>query len=297
MENRKIAVLIDAENINYKNGKQIIDTMSIRGDVIIKEIIADWTKIKSRGKDEENSREKHIEGWRNEASKYSMTAIQQFIYVTGKNTCDMALTIKAMKILYEKPYITTFCLVSNDSDFTRLAQELREQNKEVIGMGERNKTIQEFVNAFSEFIYLGEALNEEENEIKEITADKDAEAKDLTAAKEIKQKTDTEKETKIKTDSGRKAKKDKCPIDREKLDTLLKTVEKITEDYEGVAYFSLISDRMKKQYPDFVPENYDCKNLKTLIEKLIPFLPGYEIYKEQIPNNPNAAVMMLRKKK
>ncbi|MBQ9114702.1 MAG: NYN domain-containing protein [Clostridia bacterium] len=99
----KIAILIDAENISYKNTQQIIDTMEKKGKILVKMVVADWTKItgaqtKTNGKFV--YRTKQIEGWRAEASRHSMTAIQQFSYVSGKNTSDIALTIQAMKILY-----------------------------------------------------------------------------------------------------------------------------------------------------------------------------------------------------
>lgn len=286
----KVAVLIDAENISYKNAQQIMDVMSEKGEVIIKNIVADWTKItKSKivghnKKGEISHREMQIDGWRKEAENHSMTATQQFSYVAGKNTSDIALIVQAMKILYEKPFINTFCLVSNDSDFTPLAQELRMQNKEVVGMGERDKAIQEFVNAFSEFVYLGEALPDEV--IQERTQEKE---------EKVKSKPVEEKQVKIN-----KANKDivskNCPLDKTKITALKKLIEELMEEYEGFAHYSLISDKMKKLYSDFVPANFGCKNVSKLIEKLLPYLPEYEAYKEAIPNNPNGFVMKLRKK-
>lgn len=296
MDNKKIAILIDAENISYKNAKQIIDIMSAKGDLLVKEIVTDWTKIVKAKTIETKykQREKQIEGWRQEACNHSMTAIQQFSYISGKNTSDMALTIQAMKLLYEKPFLTTFCLVSNDSDFTRLAQELREHNKEVVGMGERIKAIPEFVNAFSEFIYLGEAIDdvaevvETTEAVGETKAGKlDKSAKKIDKKLEKKQKKDVvvEKINQINV----------CPLDDERLQALKQLIDGIVDD-NGVAHYSLISDNMKKQYADFVPTNYDCKNVSMLINKLMPYLPGYEQIRQEIPNNPNGAVLMLKRK-
>lgn len=297
----KIAILIDAENVSYKNARQIIDTMEQKGKILVKMVVADWTKItgaqtKTNGK--YVYRTKQIEGWRNEASRHSMTAIQQFSYVVGKNTSDIALTIQAMKILYEKPYVTTFCLVSNDSDFTRLAQELREQNKEVIGMGERSRAIQEFVNAFSEFVYLGESIEEE---IQEVTLEEvKEETKEVKAPKNAKKETSKTngKNTKGKKNNQKSTpKKPTCILEKEKLNALKNIIENdIESSEEGVAYYSNIGSRMKRQFADFIPENYESKNISQLMTKLLPFLPEYVEHKEPIPNNPNGYWYMLKKK-
>ena len=300
----KIAILIDAENISYKNARQIIDTMEQKGKILVKMVVADWTKItgsqtKTNGK--YVYRTKQIEGWRNEASRHSMTAVQQFSYVVGKNTSDIALTIQAMKILYEKPYVTTFCLVSNDSDFTRLAQELREQNKEVIGMGERSRAIQEFVNAFSEFVYLGESIEEDTQDIiEEIKEEVKEEVKEVKATKIDKKDTSkANKSTKNKKNGTKNntPKKPVCILEEEKLSALKNIIENdIESSEEGVAYYSNIGSRMKRQFADFIPENYDSKNISQLMAKLLPFLPEYVEHKEPIPNNPNGYWYMLKKK-
>ena len=300
----KIAILIDAENVSYKNARQIIDTMEQKGKILVKMVVADWTKItgsqtKTNGK--YVYRTKQIEGWRNEASRHSMTAVQQFSYVVGKNTSDIALTIQAMKILYEKPYVTTFCLVSNDSDFTRLAQELREQNKEVIVMGERSRAIQEFVNAFSEFVYLGESIEEETQDIiEEIKEEVKEEVKEVKATKIDKKDTSkANKSTKNKKNGTKNntPKKPVCILEEEKLSALKNIIENdIESSEEGVAYYSNIGSRMKRQFADFIPENYDSKNISQLMAKLLPFLPEYVEHKEPIPNNPNGYWYMLKKK-
>lgn len=300
----KIAILIDAENISYKNARQIIDTMERKGKILVKMVVADWTKItgsqtKTNGK--YVYRTKQIEGWRNEASRYSMTAVQQFSYVVGKNASDIALAIQAMKILYEKPYITTFCLVSNDSDFTRLAQELREQNKEVIGMGERSRAIHEFVNAFSEFMYLGESIEEEtqeevKEEVKEQVKEEVKKSKTTNAQKETSKGAKQQKGKKSNAKSNA-SKKPVCILEKEKLQALKEIIQNdIESSEEGVAYYSNIGSRMKRQFSDFIPENYESKNISQLMAKLLPFLPEYVEHKEPIPNNPNGYWYMLKLK-
>lgn len=299
----KIAILIDAENVSYKNTAQIIETMENNGKILVKVVVADWTRItgaQTRSNGKYVYRSMQIDGWRKEASKHSMTAVQQFSYVSGKNTSDIAMTIQAMKILYEKPYITTFCLVSNDSDFTRLAQELREQNKEVIGMGERDKAIKEFVNAFSEFVYLGESIDDD---AEKIPSEAEKPAQEVTEnAKSVTRKVDNKqngKQQKSSPDAQKgRAEKPKCILDSEKMEALLSIVaDTIEESEESVAYYSAIASKMKRKFSDFVPANYECKNVSQLMGKLLPFLKGYEEYKEPIPNNSNGYIYMLRKKK
>ncbi len=301
MENtqQKIAILIDAENISYKNASQIINLMEQKGKVLVKMIVADWTKIsgtslKTNGR--YTYRTKQIEGWREEASKHSMTAVQQFSYVVNKNSSDIALTIQAMKIFYEKPFINTFCLVSNDSDFTRLAQELREQNKEVIGMGERAKAVQEFVNAFSEFVYLGESIEEEP--VLEMEEEKPIPKKnEKQVPKNEKKDTQKLKKDNHKNDKTKKQEAPKCFLEEEKLNALKDIIEHdIAQSDESVAYYSNIGNRMKRLFADFIPENYECKNISQLMAKLLPYLPEYVEYKEPIPNNPRGFLYMLKLK-
>ncbi len=295
MEEKKIAILIDAENVSFKNVKQIIGTMAAKGTVVVKTLVADWTKITGAKTTQITNRTKQVEGWRKEANNYSMTAVQSFSYVSGKNTSDITLTIIAMKILFEKPYVNTFCIVSNDSDFTRLAQELRENNKEVIGMGDRERAIQEFVNAFTEFIYLGESIDEVEKEEIEtpiITITKKIEdvKKEVVLAPIVKKVDEKLPEKK----HAKKVTTPKAVIPANQLKALIEIIEGAMED-TGVALYSQIASKMKKQFSDFVPENYECKNTSALIRKILPALPGYIEYSESIPNNPNGSIMMLKR--
>lgn len=277
MEEKKIAILIDAENVSYKNADQIIATMSERGTVLVKTIVSDWTKIAGAKATHHANRTVQIEGWRNEASKYSITGIQSFSHVSGKNTSDIALTIHAMTVLYEKPYINTFCIVSNDSDFTRLAQELREHDKEVIGMGER-KAIKEFVNAFSEFIYLGDAIEEGEEVAVEKLICTVPEGKNNNKAK-----------------AKPKTKKQVSVLPKEQMIALKEIIDSAIEE-SGKALYSLIAMKMKKKYSDFTHDNYNCKNMSELMKLILPCFPGYEIYEEEIPNNPKGKVMSFKLK-
>ena len=140
MENdKKIAVLIDADNVSDKYIKYIFDEISNHGTPTYKRIYGDWTKPQ-------------LAPWKTVLLNYSITPIQQYSYTTGKNATDAALIIDAMDILYSNN-VDGFCIVSSDSDFTKLAARLRESGMYVIGMGEK-KTPSPFIAACEKFKYL-----------------------------------------------------------------------------------------------------------------------------------------------
>lgn len=120
---RRFAVLIDADNVSDKYVKIILDEVSNEGVANYKRIYGNWTSP-------------NMASWKNVLLDHSITPIQQYSYTTGKNATDSAMIIDAMDILYSGK-VEGFCLVSSDSDFTRLASRLREGGMMVIGMGER----------------------------------------------------------------------------------------------------------------------------------------------------------------
>ena len=138
-KDKKIAVLIDADNVSDKYIKYIFDEISNHGTPTYKRIYGDWTKPQ-------------LAPWKTVLLNYSITPIQQFSYTTGKNATDAALIIDAMDILYSNN-VDGFCIVSSDSDFTKLAARLREAGMYVIGMGEK-KTPSPFIAACEKFKYL-----------------------------------------------------------------------------------------------------------------------------------------------
>ena len=142
----RYAVLIDADNVAAKYTKYILDEVSNYGIVTYKRVYGDWTRT-------------NLAGWKNMALDNAITPVQQYSYTTGKNATDSAMIIDAMDILYSNN-VDGFCIVSSDSDFTRLAIRLRESGMHVIGMGEK-KTPKPFSTACNAFKYL-EILAEEE---------------------------------------------------------------------------------------------------------------------------------------
>lgn len=140
MENdKRFAVLIDADNVSERYIKFILDEISNDGVTTYKRIYGDWTSPT-------------LTSWKKVLLDYSITPIQQYSYTTGKNSTDSAMIIDAMDILYTDS-VEGFCIVSSDSDFTRLASRLREAGKYVVGMGEK-KTPSAFIAACNKFKYL-----------------------------------------------------------------------------------------------------------------------------------------------
>ena len=119
----KLAVLFDADNVPYSRVREMLDEVAKYGNPTIKRIYGDWTKPS-------------VSGWKSVLLENAITPVQQYSYTTGKNATDSAMIIDAMDILHVDQ-VDGFCIVSSDSDFTRLATRLREAGKFVIGMGEK----------------------------------------------------------------------------------------------------------------------------------------------------------------
>lgn len=143
----RLAVLIDADNVPYRKVKLMFEEIAKYGTPTFKRIYADWTKPT-------------VSGWKTVLLENAITPIQQYSYSVGKNASDSAMIIDAMDILYSGK-VDGFCIVSSDSDFTRLATRLREAGMRVIGIGEK-KTLTPFITACDKFIYI-EILGSDEN--------------------------------------------------------------------------------------------------------------------------------------
>jgi uncharacterized LabA/DUF88 family protein len=218
----KLAVLIDADNIPYSNIKGMLDEIAKLGIPTIKRIYGDWTKPT-------------VAGWKPALLEHAITPIQQYSYTTGKNATDSAMIIDAMDILHSQK-VDGFCLVSSDSDFTRLATRLRESGMLVIGIGEK-KTPNPFIVACDKFIYI---------EI--IGAESLAKAATVT--------TQAAPET-PKIDA----------IDGAIIKLLKSSVEDIAED-NGWAFLAEVGALIIKKKPDFDPRNYGFPKLTPLVKSL-----------------------------
>lgn len=137
-ENKKLAVLIDADNAQAAICSELLAEIAKFGIASVKRIYGDWTKS-------------NLKGWKDHLHKHAIQPIQQFSYTVGKNATDSSLIIDAMDLLHDGN-LDGFCLVSSDSDFTRLATRIRESGLVVYGFGE-NKTPEAFISACDKFVY------------------------------------------------------------------------------------------------------------------------------------------------
>lgn len=233
MTDQKLAVLIDADNVPYKNVKEMLEEISRIGTPTIKRIYADWTKPT-------------VSGWKNVLLENAITPIQQYSYTTGKNSSDSALIIDAMDILYAEK-VNGFCIVSSDSDFTRLATRLREAGMMVIGFGEK-KTPKPFISACDKFIYL-EILNDtEESENSNST-----EEPENTVAKKT-----------------QKQKRKKEPLSKVDARTIKLITESVNDlgDEDGWTFLGNLGSFIIKKKPDFDPRNFGFPKLLPLIKSI-----------------------------
>lgn len=231
----RLAVLIDADNVPYANVKPMFQEIAKYGTPTFKRIYADWTKPT-------------VSGWKKVLLENAITPIQQYSYSTGKNASDSAMIIDAMDILYSGK-VDGFCIVSSDSDFTRLATRLREAGMMVIGIGEK-KTLIPFITACDKFIYI------------EI----------LKADEVIAEETGTEGEQKVKK-SPKTPKKINAPlnnIDRELIKLISDSISDL-EDENGWAYLGNLGNLLLKKKPDFDSRNYNYPKLLPLIKSLNKF--------------------------
>ncbi len=231
----RLAVLIDADNVPYSNVKGVMEEIAKYGTPTFKRIYGDWTKPT-------------ISGWKNVLLENAITPIQQYSYTSGKNSSDSALIIDAMDILYSGK-VDGFCIVSSDSDFTRLATRLREAGMKVFGIGQK-KTPNPFIVACDKFIYM------------EIIPVFDAEPEETST---VKTKTSNPKP---------KALVDK--LNKETLKLIAHTINDLADE-NGWAFLGDVGNLVLKKQPNFDPRNYGFQKLTPLIKSL----PQFEIDKRE----------------
>lgn len=216
LEKMQLAVLIDADNISSKYATTIFEEMENYGLSTYRRIYGNWSKSN---------------GWTEGILlEHSIMPVQQFSYTTGKNATDMAMVIDAMDILY-KNKVQGFCLVTSDSDFTRLAMRLREENMFVLGMGE-SKTPQALTRACNKFIHLNLVAEQNKN-----TGETEGGAEDqnVTSIAEVRQ--------------------------------VILTL--INQDDEGLVDLAQIGNRLNEKFSDFDVRNYGYFKLSTFIGEKI----------------------------
>lgn len=237
----KLAVLIDADNVPYSNVKGMMEEITKYGTPTTKRIYADWTRPNANG-------------WKNVLLEHAITPIQQYSYTSGKNSSDSALIIDAMDLLYSGK-LDGFCIVSSDSDFTRLATRLRESGMKVIGIGEQ-KTPKPFISACDRFIFI-EVLE---------GAVKKKPSKKLT---EVDSKKSVEKGTLKVTEKTQEKPLNK--IDEPTIELIESTIDDIADD-DGWAFLGDVGNMIVKKKPEFDPRNYGFVKLTPMMKSMTDIL-------------------------
>ncbi|GAB2594741.1 NYN domain-containing protein [Spirosoma areae] len=225
----RLAVLIDADNVPYSTIKEMLEEIAKFGTPTFKRIYADWTKPT-------------VSGWKNVLLENAITPIQQYSYTTGKNSSDSAMIIDAMDILYSGK-VDGFCIVSSDSDFTRLAIRLREAGMKVIGMGEK-KTLMPFITACDKFIYI------------EILKSGDQK--------------DTIEESKPEKKDVKPTPKPLTMVNRELIRLLTDSIADLADE-SGWTFLGDLGNHILKKKPDFDPRNYGFPKMLSLIRSIDRF--------------------------
>ena len=221
-----LAVLIDGDNIPSAHVKEMMEEITKYGNPTIKRIYGDWTNP-------------NLNKWKQVLLENAITPIQQYGYTTGKNATDSAMIIDAMDILYSEK-VNGFCLVSSDSDFTRLATRLREAGMQVFGIGEK-KTPNPFIVACDKFIYI--------EILKYRTKESESES--------------TEEDTASIKDSIDK-------ITAKEIRFISSTISDLADD-DGWAFLGDVGSMLQKKQPNFDSRNYGFQKLTPLIKSINNF--------------------------
>lgn len=217
----RLAVLIDADNSQPSIIEGLLDEIAAHGIASVKRIYGDWTDTR-------------LKGWKQVLLEHGIHPMQQFAYTTGKNATDSAMIIDAMDLLYTKNF-DGFCIVSSDSDFTRLASRIRESGTKVYGFGEQ-KTPKAFIGACDKFVY-------------------------------------TENLRRSATQSA--LGEPKIKADRKTLVALVRNAIEDTASEAGWSYLGVIGQNLINKSPEFDPRTYGYKKLLDLIEDLEEFEVKY----------------------
>ncbi|HHU12703.1 MAG TPA: NYN domain-containing protein [Clostridiaceae bacterium] len=236
----RLAVLIDADNVSSTNIQPMMEEIARYGNPTIKRIYGDWTRP-------------NLGSWKTLLLDYAISPVQQFAYTSGKNATDSAMIIDAMDILFEGR-VDGYCLVSSDSDFTRLAMRLREAGKLVIGIGEQ-KTPNAFISACDRFIFQ-EVIRGQ---------------KKAKATHEPDPAADKKKASPDKSRTKTKAVEPESPAIRKIDDDLISLISSSIEDVQddnGWAFLAEVGNLMMKKQPSFDARNYGFSRLTPLIQSI-----------------------------
>ncbi|MFD1121603.1 NYN domain-containing protein [Methylophilus flavus] len=239
-KNPRLAVLIDADN-TFKVIPiidKLFEEISTFGDARVRRIYADWTSD-------------HVKQWKPVLPKHAIQPIQQYAHTKGKNSTDSALIIDAMDLLYTAP-LDGFCIISSDSDFTRLAIRLREAGKKVYGFGEE-KTPESLREACDQFVYFEILLQ-----------NKTAEEIPVQIEKDVASKSEDEP---IKLVPIAKKTKQELAMDT-KLVSLIRSAITALSDESGFAPTGAVRNHIVKNYSAFDSRNYGYTKFSELINAI-----------------------------
>lgn len=239
---RRIALLIDADNVSHTKVAAMVAELSKYGTANIRRAYGDWA---SSG----------LKGWKTKLHEFAIRPIQQFSYSTGKNATDIAMVIDAMELLYTQK-LDAFCIASSDADFTPLIMHLKANDHEVYGFGER-KTPEPFVNACTTFLYLDNLEDADTSAPEGLVT-----AKSVAAAKPN-EKGSTK--VKVKTQTNLPKSSTKVLAQDAALVTILRGAVEASAHDDGWAAMSAAGSAAKRQAP-IDPRNYGVKNFPKLFE-------------------------------
>ncbi len=243
--NLNLAVLIDGDNIPSAPVKEMMEEIAKYGNPTIKRIYGDWTKP-------------NLSKWKNLLLENAITPVQQYGYTTGKNATDSAMIIDAMDILYSEK-VNGFCLVSSDSDFTRLATRLREAGMQVIGIGEK-KTPHPFIVACDKFIYI-----------------------EILKSKTDKRDDDSEKDS-VRDNVDK--------ITGKEIKLISTTISDLSDD-DGWAFLGDVGSLLLKKQPNFDSRNYGFEKLTPLIKSI----GNFELEQRENPKSRHKLIFVKNKEK
>lgn len=232
----RLAVLIDADNANANLIESLLKEVAKYGTAHVKRIYGDWTSTQ-------------LSKWKDKLNKFAIQPIQQFRYTVGKNATDSALIIDAMDLLYAQKF-DGFCIVSSDSDFTRLASRIRESGLVVYGFGEK-KTPEPFISACDKFIFTEILEKLESSNLVHLADDISKEGTKSFSKDSSAQKVESTDSQKLK--------------DKKELVSLLEDAYEAVAEEDGWANLGPFGAQLTKLSPSFDQRNYGYKKLGDLI--------------------------------
>jgi uncharacterized LabA/DUF88 family protein len=260
----KIALLIDGDNAQSKFIEAMLSEAGKHGKVTVRRIYGDWTDNK-------------LNSWKEKINEYAIRPMQKFAFTKGKNSTDTAMIIDAMDILYSNT-VTGFCIASSDSDYTGLAQRIRENGIFVMGIGEASKTTAAFINACDLFVYTenlgtqGEAQKKKEEDKPKVTQRTETSRTNQRNKPEIPKAVTGNKPVEIEQKIALKVNLPVSRITHQPIDLkIIRTAVDMVSDDRGFAYMGEIGIALRKLDPGFDPRTYGYGSITTLFKSLTDF--------------------------